>query len=64
MDNERINRIAEDCLKRWNADDDRIVFFSENYKEWFEQLPEEIRSTALALLRKFEYYSKPKRQYG
>lgn len=60
MDKQRINRIASACLERWDAEDKKTLFFSENYEEWFEQLPEEIRPTALVLLSKFEYYSQPK----
>lgn len=30
------------CLKRWNADDEKIFYFKENFDEWFSQIPEDI----------------------
>ena len=45
------------CLERWNADDEKTVYFKQHYDEWFSQLPEEIHEVVLQLLEMFMYYS-------
>lgn len=52
--------VYDKCLKRWDADDARIKYFSENYDEWLVQLPEDTQEIVLQLLDMFEYYSQPK----
>lgn len=48
------------CLKRWNADDEKIFYFKENFDEWFSQIPEDICEVVAQLLEMFEYFSQKK----
>lgn len=51
------NEIVSACIKRWNADDSRIAYFSDHFDEWILQIPDNIYEIVLRLLEKFEYYS-------
>ncbi|WP_298017775.1 hypothetical protein [uncultured Dysosmobacter sp.] len=49
--------IVSACIKRWDAEDSRTVYFSEHFDEWILQIPDNIYDIVLRLLEKFEYYS-------
>lgn len=51
------NLIVSQCIERWNSEDQRTAYFSENFDEWLTQIPEEILDTVLILLGKFDYFS-------
>lgn len=54
------SNVLSQCLDRWNASDERIQHFEENFDEWFSQLSEDIQAITLQLLELFEYFSQEK----
>ena len=54
------NEVRLHCLERWDADDERIAYFEDNYDEWLDQIPDDMHEIIFQLLEFFEYYSHEK----
>lgn len=52
-----LNKVVNSCLARWNSDDERTKFFCDHFKEWLQQMPEDMKPIVLELLDEFDYYS-------
>lgn len=60
MNTEQINEVKEECAKRWGKEDEKIIEFQKKFNEWCVFNNEEDSQICLELLKKFNYYSKPK----
>lgn len=49
--------IIEDCLNRWESQDDKTKKFSEQFREWIAQIPDDTKPIIYKLLESFEYYT-------
>lgn len=53
-----VAQIKNKCIQKWEASDEELNFFNNNFQKWSEFLTEEEQKICFELLEKFDYYSK------